>query len=133
MPVTVQFSRIWRLNCASIPEDAVESEPFYHAPKLGKRLSQANGGSVPLDEIRRNVAAYAGEAANVFSRWYVRRVGEDHEIFMLMSALSAPRRKSGGAGAKATVPRRSHYRLQRSDAAFNLPPLRDWSAGYYAV
>ena len=40
------------LNCASIPEDAVESELFGHAPE-GKKgfFEQANGGSVLLDEI----------------------------------------------------------------------------------
>lgn len=37
------------LNCASIPEDAVESELFGHAPE-GKKgfFEQANGGSVLL-------------------------------------------------------------------------------------
>ncbi|ECV9970977.1 transcriptional regulator TyrR [Salmonella enterica subsp. enterica] len=76
------------LNCASIPEDAVESELFGHAPE-GKKgfFEQANGGSVLLDEI--------GEMSPRMQAKLLRFliVGGSGQLNVLMSEISTTTRE----------------------------------------
>jgi transcriptional regulator of aroF, aroG, tyrA and aromatic amino acid transport len=77
------------LNCASIPEDAVESELFGHALK-GKRLfEQANGGSVLLDEIGEMSPRMQAKLLRFLNDRTFRRVGEDHEVHVDVRVICA--------------------------------------------
>lgn len=78
------------LNCASIPEDAVESELFGHAPE-GKKgfFEQANGGSVLLDEIGEMSPRMQAKLLRFLNDGTFRRVGEDHEIHVDVRVICA--------------------------------------------
>ncbi len=111
------------LNCASIPEDAVESELFGHAPE-GKKVSLNRRMAVrccwmKLAKCRR----VCRRSCCVFSTMVRSVASAKITKFMLMSVLSAPRRKSGGAGAKGLFREDLYYRL--NVLTLNLPPLRD--------
>ncbi len=108
------------LNCASIPEDAVESELFGHAPE-GKKgfFEQANGGSVLLDEIGEMSPRMQAKLLRFLNDGTFRRVGEDHEVHVDVRVICATQKKSGGAGAERGIPRRSLLSSQRSDAQYS--------------
>lgn len=78
------------LNCASIPEDAVESELFGHAPE-GKKgfFEQANGGSVLLDEIGEMSPRMQAKLLRFLNDGTFRRVGEDHEVHVDVRVICA--------------------------------------------
>lgn len=81
------------LNCASIPEDAVESELFGHAPEgkkasLNRRMA-ARFCWMKLAKCRR----VCRRSCCVFSTMERSVASAKITKFMLMSALSAPRRK----------------------------------------
>ncbi|MBH8469764.1 sigma 54-interacting transcriptional regulator, partial [Klebsiella pneumoniae] len=78
------------LNCASIPEDAVESELFGHAPEGKKGLfEQANGGSVLLDEIGEMSPRMQAKLLRFLNDGTFRRVGEDHEVHVDVRVICA--------------------------------------------
>ncbi len=78
------------LNCASIPEDAVESELFGHAPE-GKKgfFEQANGGSVLLDEIGEMSPRMQAKLLRFLNDGTFRRVGEDDEVHVDVRVICA--------------------------------------------
>ncbi|ENG4469835.1 transcriptional regulator TyrR [Salmonella enterica subsp. enterica serovar Derby] len=79
------------LNCASIPEDAVESELFGHAPE-GKKgfFEQANGGSVLLDEIGEMSPRMQAKLLRFLNDGTFRRVGEDLYYRLNVLTLNLP-------------------------------------------
>jgi transcriptional regulator of aroF, aroG, tyrA and aromatic amino acid transport len=104
------------LNCASIPEDAVESELFGHAPE-GKKgfFEQANGGSVLLDEIGEMSPRMQAKLLRFLNDGTFRRVGEDHEVHVDVRVICATR-KTWWNWCKRDLPRRSLLPPQRPDA-----------------
>lgn len=85
-----QSGQTLALNCASIPEDAVESELFGHAPE-GKKgfFEQANGGSVLLDEIGEMSPRMQAKLLRFLNDGTFRRVGEDHEVHVDVRVICA--------------------------------------------
>ena len=82
------------LNCASIPEDAVESELFGHARKVKGFFEQANGGSVLLDEIGEMSPRMQAKLLRFLNDGTFRRVGEDHEVHVDVRVICATRKTS---------------------------------------
>lgn len=76
------------LNCASLPDDVVESELFGYAAGAypnaleGKKgfFEQANGGSVLLDEIGEMSPRMQIKLLRFLNDGTFRRVGEEHEV-----------------------------------------------------
>ncbi len=114
------------LNCASIPEDAVESELFGHAPE-GKKgfFEQANGGSVLLDEIGEMSPRMQVKLLRFLNDGTFRRVGEDHEVHVDVRVICATQRNLVELVQKGIFREDLYYRL--NVLTLDLPPLRDRS------
>ena len=112
------------LNCASIPEDAVESELFGHAPE-GKKgfFEQANGGSVLLDEIGEMSPRMQVKLLRFLNDGTFRRVGEDHEVHVDVRVICATQRNLVELVQKGIFREDLYYRL--NVLTLDLPPLRD--------
>ncbi|MEA1064944.1 transcriptional regulator TyrR [Erwinia sp. HR93] len=112
------------LNCASIPEDAVESELFGHAPD-GKKgfFEQANGGSVLLDEIGEMSPRMQTKLLRFLNDGTFRRVGEDREIHVDVRVICATQKNLVDLVQKGVFREDLYYRL--NVLTLNLPPLRD--------
>ena len=112
------------LNCASIPEDAVESELFGHAPE-GKKgfFEQANGGSVLLDEIGEMSPRMQAKLLRFLNDGTFRRVGEDHEVHVDVRVICATQKNLVELVQKGMFREDLYYRL--NVLTLNLPPLRD--------
>nr|WP_318381591.1 transcriptional regulator TyrR [uncultured Enterobacter sp.] len=112
------------LNCASIPEDAVESELFGHAPE-GKKgfFEQANGGSVLLDEIGEMSPGMQVKLLRFLNDGTFRRVGEDHEVHVDVRVICATQKNLVELVQKGAFREDLYYRL--NVLTLNLPPLRD--------
>lgn len=112
------------LNCASIPEDAVESELFGHAPENKKGFfEQANGGSVLLDEIGEMSPGMQVKLLRFLNDGTFRRVGEDHEVHVDVRVICATQKNLVDLVAKGLFREDLYYRL--NVLTLNLPPLRD--------
>ncbi|XTZ40329.1 transcriptional regulator TyrR [Salmonella enterica] len=112
------------LNCASIPEDAVESELFGHAPE-GKKgfFEQANGGSVLLDEIGEMSPRMQVKLLRFLNDGTFRRVGEDHEVHVDVRVICATQRNLVELVQKGAFREDLYYRL--NVLTLDLPPLRE--------
>lgn len=112
------------LNCASIPEDAVESELFGHAPE-GKKgfFEQANGGSVLLDEIGEMSPRMQAKLLRFLNDGTFRRVGEDHEVHVDVRVICATQKNLVELVQKGAFREDLYYRL--NVLTLNIPPLRD--------
>ena len=112
------------LNCASIPEDAVESELFGHAPE-GKKgfFEQASGGSVLLDEIGEMSPGMQTKLLRFLNDGTFRRVGEDHEVHVDVRVICATQKNLVELVQKGLFREDLYYRL--NVLTLNLPPLRD--------
>ncbi|MBI0786531.1 transcriptional regulator TyrR, partial [Escherichia coli] len=110
------------LNCASIPEDAVESELFGHAPE-GKKgfFEQANGGSVLLDEIGEMSPRMQAKLLRFLNDGTFRRVGEDHEVHVDVRVICATQKNLVELVQKGMFREDLYYRL--NVLTLNLPPL----------
>ena len=112
------------LNCASIPEESVESELFGHAPE-GKKgfFEQANGGSVLLDEIGEMSPRMQVKLLRFLNDGTFRRVGEDQEVHVDVRVICATQRNLVELVQKGLFREDLYYRL--NVLTLNLPPLRD--------
>jgi len=112
------------LNCASIPEDAVESELFGHAPE-GKKgfFEQANGGSVLLDEIGEMSPRMQTKLLRFLNDGTFRRVGEDSEVHVDVRVICATQKNLVELVQKGAFREDLFYRL--NVLTLNLPALRD--------
>lgn len=119
------------LNCASIPEDVVESELFGHAPGAyanaheGKKgfFEQANGGSVLLDEIGEMSPRMQAKLLRFLNDGTFRRVGEEHEVHVDVRVICATQKNLVELVQKGAFREDLYYRL--NVLTLNLPPLRD--------
>ncbi|MTH46365.1 transcriptional regulator TyrR [Intestinirhabdus alba] len=112
------------LNCAAIPEDAVESELFGHAPE-GKKgfFEQANGGSVLLDEIGEMSPRMQTKLLRFLNDGTFRRVGEDREVHVDVRVICATQKNLVELVQNGQFREDLYYRL--NVLTLNLPPLRD--------
>ena len=112
------------LNCASIPEDAVESELFGHAPE-GKKgfFEQANGGSVLLDEIGEMSPRMQAKLLRFLNDGTFRRVGEDHEVHVDVRVICATQKNLVELVQKGVFREDLYYRL--AVIPITMPPLRE--------
>lgn len=112
------------LNCAAIPEDAVESELFGHAPENKKGFfEQANGGSVLLDEIGEMSPRMQVKLLRFLNDGTFRRVGEDSEVHVDVRVICATQKNLLDLVSKGLFREDLYYRL--NVLTLNLPPLRD--------
>ncbi len=85
------------LNCASLPDEVVESELFGYAAGAypnaieGKKgfFEQANGGSVLLDEIGEMSPRMQIKLLRFLNDGTFRRVGEEHEVHVDVRVICA--------------------------------------------
>lgn len=112
------------LNCASIPEDAVESELFGHAPE-GKKgfFEQANGGSVLLDEIGEMSPRMQTKLLRFLNDGTFRRVGEEHEVHVDVRVICATQKNLTELVQRGEFREDLYYRL--NVLTISIPPLRE--------
>jgi DNA-binding NtrC family response regulator len=119
------------VNCATLPENLLESELFGHArgafsgaTELKRGLfEEASGGTLFLDEIGSMTMAAQAKLLRVVEDGSVRRVGENKSIPVDVRILAATNRDPQAAIAAGEFREDLFYRL--SVITFIVPPLRE--------
>ncbi|WGO84804.1 transcriptional regulator TyrR [Arsenophonus apicola] len=122
------------LNCASMPEDVVESELFGYAAGAypnaieGKKgfFEQANGGTVLLDEIGEMSPQMQIKLLRFLNDGTFRRVGEEQEVKVDVRVICATQKNLLELVEKGHLRQDLYYRLHV--LTVNLPPLRERQA-----
>jgi len=118
------------VDCASIPENLIESELFGHArgaftdakqARLGL-LAQADRGTLFLDEIAELPLAVQPKLLRVLQERRVRPIGSDAEVTFDVRLVCATNRDLEAAVAEGTFREDLFYRLNVVQVA--LPPLK---------
>lgn len=119
------------LNCASLPENLLESELFGHekgaftnAIKQRKgRFEQASGGTLFLDEIGEISPLFQAKLLRVLQEGELERVGGTQTIKVNVRIVAATNRNLEQEVEKGKFREDLYYRL--NVMAIRLPPLRD--------
>ncbi|MBI6550355.1 transcriptional regulator TyrR [Xenorhabdus lircayensis] len=122
------------LNCASMPDDVVESELFGYAagaypntPECKKGFfEQANGGTVLLDEIGEMSPQMQIKLLRFLNDGTFRRVGEDNEVKVNVRIICATQKNLIELVQKGEFREDLYYRL--NVLTITLPPLRERQA-----
>lgn len=119
------------VNCAGIPTELMESEFFGHAAGAftGARtarsglFSQANGGTLLLDEIAEMPIPLQAKLLRVLQEGTVRRVGEDTETPVDVRIIAATHQDLGQCITEGRFRQDLYYRLETF--TLQVPPLRE--------
>ncbi|WP_340608854.1 transcriptional regulator TyrR [Xenorhabdus bharatensis] len=122
------------LNCASMPDDVVESELFGYAagayPNATESkkgfFEQANGGTVLLDEIGEMSPQMQIKLLRFLNDGTFRRVGEDNEVKVDVRIICATQKNLVELVRKGEFREDLYYRL--NVLTITLPPLRERQA-----
>ncbi|KLN97301.1 transcriptional regulator TyrR [Moellerella wisconsensis] len=122
------------LNCASLPDDVVESELFGYAAGAypnaleGKKgfFEQANGGTVLLDEIAEMSPQMQIKLLRFLNDGTFRRVGEEHEVKVNVRVICATQKNLLELVAQKKFREDLYYRL--NVLTITIPPLRERQA-----
>ncbi|PHM38126.1 transcriptional regulator TyrR [Xenorhabdus innexi] len=122
------------LNCASMPDDVVESELFGYAagayPNATESkkgfFEQANGGTVLLDEIGEMSSRMQIKLLRFLNDGTFRRVGEDNEVKVDVRIICATQKNLAELVRKGEFREDLYYRL--NVLTLTLPPLRERQA-----
>lgn len=119
------------INCASIPDNLLESELFgyekgaftgAHKTTLGK-IETANGGTLMLDEIGDMPLALQAKMLRFLQERVIERVGGRSEIEVDVRVVCATHRNLAEMVAEQTFREDLFYRV--SEITLNIPPLRN--------
>ena len=119
------------VDCASLPEQLLESELFGHEKgaftgairtKPGL-IETAAGGTLFLDEIGELPLALQSKFLRALQERQIRRVGGTHLVDVDIRVVSATNRDLQGAIAKGQFREELYYRI--NVVAIELPPLRE--------
>jgi len=119
------------LNCASLPEELLESELFGHergaftdAKAMKKGLLElADGGTLFLDEVGEMPLAIQAKLLRVLERMTFKRVGGTKDIRVDVRIVSATNRDLQAAVSASLFRDDLYYRLKV--VPIEIPPLRD--------
>ncbi len=119
------------INCASIPENLLESELFGHergaftgaVKRTQGRFELANGGTLFLDEIGDMPIALQAKVLRFLQERKLERIGGRESIPVDVRIISATHRKLDTLIAEGTFREDLYYRL--NEVRIELPPLRD--------
>ncbi len=127
------------INCASLPEELLESELFGHergaftdakSQKVGL-LELANKGTLFLDEIGEMSLTIQVKLLRVLERMSFRRVGGTKDIKVSVRIISATNSDLEGAVQKRTFREDLYYRLKV--VPIFIPPLRERKEDIYLL
>jgi transcriptional regulator with PAS, ATPase and Fis domain len=120
------------LNCASIPDNLIESELFGYvggaftgASKNGQvgKFELADGGTLFLDEIGELPYHFQSKLLRVLETWMVTRVGSSREIPITVRVIAATNRNLDKMMAEGLFRQDLYYRLHVLN--IEIPPLRE--------
>ncbi len=118
------------INCASIPDNLLESELFgyekgaftgAHKTTLGK-IETANGGTLMLDEIGDMPLPLQAKMLRFLQERVIERVGGRHEIEVDVRVICATHRNLAEMVSEGSFREDLYYRV--SEITLNIPPLR---------
>jgi Nif-specific regulatory protein len=120
-----------RLNCASLPENLLESELFGHEKgaftgAVGSRkgrFEQADGGTLFLDEIGEISPAFQAKLLRVLQEGELERVGGSRSFKVDVRVIAATHRDLETSVDEGTFREDLYYRLNVMPIV--LPPLRE--------
>lgn len=127
------------INCASLPEELLESELFGHergaftdakTQKIGL-LELANKGTLFLDEIGEMSLTIQVKLLRVLERMTFRRVGGTKDIKVSVRIISATNSDLESAVQKRTFREDLYYRLKV--VPIHIPPLRERKEDIYLL
>jgi two-component system response regulator HydG len=119
------------LNCATLPENLIESELFGHvrgafsgatAPRRGM-FEEANGGTLFLDEIGTMPLPAQAKLLRALEERQIRRVGDNRSVNVDVRILAATNLDLESAVARREFRDDLYYRL--SVVTLVIPPLRE--------
>lgn len=118
------------VDCAAMPAGLLESELFGHergaftgaVQRKEGLLSQANGGTVFLDEIAELSTTLQSKLLRVLEQRQMRRVGDSRLIDLDIRVVTATNSDLEAASAAGSFRQDLYYRL--NVVHFHLPPLR---------
>lgn len=119
------------INCASIPENLLESELFGHEKgsftgavnrKIGK-IEAANGGTLFLDEIGDMPMSLQAKILRFLQERTIERVGGNTNIVLDIRVLSATHHSIEEMIVKSEFRQDLYFRI--SEITLSLPPLRN--------
>ncbi|MDR0807148.1 MAG: transcriptional regulator TyrR [Enterobacteriaceae bacterium] len=119
------------INCASLPDDVVESELFGHGgttyPTVAECkkgfFEQANGGSVLLDNISEMSPKMQAKLLRFLNDGTFRRVGEDKEVYVDVRVICATQKSLFNLVSQGLFREDLYYRL--NVLTLTIPPLRE--------
>lgn len=120
------------LNCATLPENLIESELFGYvsgaftgASKSGKpgKFELANGGTLFLDEIGELPLHFQSKLLRVLETWTVTRIGGTKPIPVNVRLIAATNRDLAAMVEDKLFRQDLYYRIQVLNVA--VPPLRE--------
>ncbi len=120
------------LNCATLPENLIESELFGYvsgaftgASKNGKpgKFELANGGTLFLDEIGELPLQFQSKLLRVLETWSITRVGGTKPIPVDVRLIAATNRDLAQMAKENTFRQDLYYRIQVLNV--QVPPLRE--------
>ncbi|MCD1126579.1 transcriptional regulator TyrR [Jinshanibacter sp. LJY008] len=116
------------INCASLPDDVVESELFGHGGSAqieSKKgfFEQANGGSVLLDNISEMSPTMQAKLLRFLNDGTFRRVGEDQEVYVDVRVICATQKSLFNLVNQGLFREDLYYRL--NVLTLTIPPLRE--------
>ncbi|AKJ42270.1 Transcriptional regulatory protein tyrR [Pragia fontium] len=119
------------INCASMPDDVVESELYgyggstYPAVVESKKgfFEQANGGSVLLDNISEMSPTMQTKLLRFLNDGTFRRVGEDKEVYVDVRVICATQKNLFNLVNQGLFREDLYYRL--NVLTLTIPPLRE--------
>jgi two-component system response regulator HydG len=118
------------VNCAAIPETLIESELFGHEKgaftgagrQRQGRFSQADGGTIFLDEIGELTLPMQAKMLRVLQEGEIQRVGSDASISVNVRVLAATNRNLQAMVLEGSFREDLYYRL--NVVTIEAPPLR---------
>jgi len=122
---------ILEINCASLPEQLLESELFGHekgaftdaSERKRGLLELADGGTLFLDEVGEMALSIQVKLLRVLERLTFRRVGGTDDIRVSVRIISATNRDLTKAVSEGTMREDLYFRLKV--VPIRLPPLRE--------
>ncbi len=119
------------VNCASMPDDVVETELFGYAPgafkkdEEGKRgiFEQADGGTVFFDEIGEMSSHLQIKVLRFLQDGTFRRVGEEQEVHVDVRVIGASKKQLADLLHSGEFREDLYYRM--NVLTLDIPPLRE--------
>lgn len=111
------------VNCAAIPEDAIESELFGHHPGKTGKFEKANGGTLFLDEVGDMSLKTQAKVLRALDEQRIEPVGSSEPLQVDVRVIASTNKNLSEEISRGNFREDLFYRL--NVIPFSVPPLRE--------